>query len=87
MVNSSFQTLNNTEDSNGKRSSTNLIALPTQQDAQSQAWADASTSGARVFVCHIYEQGKRNHLVFSLPFNLLLEIGKITDCRYQKTQV
>ncbi|MBD2043096.1 DNA sulfur modification protein DndB [Microcoleus sp. FACHB-672] len=84
MVNSSFQTLNNTEASNGKRSSTNLIALPTQQDAQSQAWADASTSGARVFVCHIYEQGKRNHLVFSLPFNLLLEMAKLQTADTKK---
>ncbi|HBE21261.1 MAG TPA: hypothetical protein DEG17_01955 [Cyanobacteria bacterium UBA11149] len=51
--------------------------MPTQQDAQSQAYADAATCGARVFLCHIYEQGRRNHLAFSLPFNLLLEMAKL----------
>lgn len=54
-----------------------ILLMPTQQDAQSQAYADAATCGARVFLCHIYEQGGRNHLAFSLPFNLLLEMAKL----------
>ena len=72
-----YQRANITDASNGKPSSANVVLMPTQQDAQSQAYADAATCGARVFLCHIYEQGKRNHLAFSLPFNLLLEMAKL----------
>ncbi len=58
--------------------------MPTQQDAQSQAYADAATCGARVFLCHIYEQGRRNHLAFSLPFNLLLEMAKLQSADHKR---
>jgi DGQHR domain-containing protein len=60
-------------------SSTNLIVLPTAQEAQAEAFSDAATSGARVFLCHVYEQGGRIHLTFSLPFNLLLEMGRLNS--------
>ena len=87
MVDSSYQTLQTvqtTNANNGKHFSTNIVMLPSQLDAQNQAWADASSSGARVFVCHIYEQGRRNHLVFSLPFNLLLEMAKLQTADNKK---
>lgn len=77
MIDSPYQTLPTVSANNGKRSSANIILLPTQQDAQSQAWADAGTSGARVFLCHVYEQGGRIHLAFSLPMNLLLEMARL----------
>ncbi|MCP2727540.1 DNA sulfur modification protein DndB [Limnofasciculus baicalensis] len=77
MLDSVYQRTNSIDTSNSKASSANLVLMPTQQDAQSQAYADAATCGARVFLCHIYEQGKRNHLAFSLPFNLLLEMAKL----------
>lgn len=54
-----------------------IVILPTAIDAQNVAFADASTSGARVFYCHIYEQGERTHLTFSLAFNLLLELVQL----------
>lgn len=71
---------------NGKRPSTNLILMETQQEALTQSYADASTSGARVFLCHIYQQGGRNHLVFSLPCNLLLELGKLQSAETKKNK-
>lgn len=71
---------------NGKNSSPNIVLLPTQQDAQSQAYADASTSGARVFLCHLYEQGKRIHLTFSLPFNLLIEMARLNSADAKKNK-
>jgi DGQHR domain-containing protein len=77
ILNTSFQTTSVSNTNNGKRSSANIVLLPSQQDAQNQAYADASTCGARVFLCHVYEQGKRNHLAFSLPFNMLLEMAKL----------
>jgi DNA sulfur modification protein DndB len=80
----SYPTLQTVEVGNGQRPSTNLVMLPTQQDAQSQAYADAATCGARVFLCHIYEQGKRHHLAFSLPFNLLLEMAKLQTADTKK---
>ena len=72
------------EINNGKQSSTNLVLMETQQEALTQSYADASTSGARVFLCHIYQQGGRNHLVFSLPCNLLLELGKLQSAETKK---
>ena len=71
---------------NGKRPSTNLVLMDTQQEALTQSYADASTSGARVFLCHIYQQGGRNHLVFSLPCNLLLELGKLQSAETKKNK-
>lgn len=75
---------NSTGQNSSKRSSANIVMLQTQQDAQNQAYADASTCGARVFLCHVYEQGKRIHLAFSLPFNLLLEMAKLQTADYKK---
>ncbi len=54
-----------------------IVILPTAIDAQNAAFADASTSGARFFYCHIYEQGERTHLTFSLAFNLLLDLVRL----------
>ena len=72
------------ETNNGKQASTNIVLMETQQEALTQSYADASTSGARVFLCHIYQQGGRNHLVFSLPCNLLLELGKLQSAETKK---
>ena len=74
----------NEANNNGKQASTNLVLMETQQEALTQSYADASTSGARVFLCHIYQQGGRNHLVFSLPCNLLLELGKLQSAETKK---
>ena len=79
-----IQSLPTNEINNGKQASTNLILMETQQEALTQSYADASTSGARVFLCHIYQQGGRNHLVFSLPCNLLLELGKLQSAETKK---
>lgn len=72
-----YYRVNSRDPCHSKPDNGNILLMPTQQDAQSQAYADAATCGARVFLCHIYEQGRRNHLAFSLPFNLLLEMAKL----------
>lgn len=84
MLDSVYQRTNSIDTSNSKASSANLVLMQTQQDAQSQAYADAATCGARVFLCHIYEQGRRNHLAFSLPFNLLLEMAKLQSADHKR---
>jgi DGQHR domain-containing protein len=84
MLDSVYHRTNSIDTSNSKASSANIVLMPTQQDAQSQAYADAATCGARVFLCHIYEQGRRNHLAFSLPFNLLLEMAKLQSADHKK---
>ncbi|HEY9635162.1 MAG TPA: DNA sulfur modification protein DndB [Coleofasciculaceae cyanobacterium] len=86
MLNSPYQTINTLDTSNGKRSSANIVLLQTQQDAQTQAWADAGTSGARVFLCHVYEQGGRIHLAFSLPMDLLLEMARLQTADAKKNK-
>ena len=80
------QSLSTVETNDGKNPSTNLVLMETQQEALTQSYADASTSGARVFLCHIYQQGGRNHLVFSLPCNLLLELGKLQSAETKKNK-
>jgi len=86
MLNSPYQTMPSENGGNGKRSSANVVLLPTQQEAQNQAYADAATSGARVFLCHLYEQGQRTHLTFSLPFNLLLEMARLQTADTKKNK-
>lgn len=86
MLDSSYQTLQTVNDNSGKRSSANVVLLPTQQEAQNQAFADSATSGARVFLCHVYEQGKRTHLTFSLPFSLLLEMARLQTADTKKNK-
>lgn len=81
-----IQSLQTIKVNNGKRPSTNLVLMETQQEALTQSYADASTSGARVFLCHIYQQGGRNHLVFSLPCNLLLELGKLQSAETKENK-
>lgn len=75
-----------TKNSVNRATTTNIVLMETQQEALTQSYADASTSGARVFLCHIYEQGGRNHLVFSLPCNLLLELGKLQSAETKKNK-
>ena len=58
---------------------TNVIFLDTERDALDQATRSAATSGARLFICHVYEQGNRTHLAFSLSLKLLLEIAKLNS--------
>ncbi|MBD2540901.1 DNA sulfur modification protein DndB [Coleofasciculus sp. FACHB-SPT36] len=86
MLDSPYQTVSTVDINNGKRSSANIVILPTQQEAQSQAWADAGTSGARVFLCHVYEQGRRIHLAFSLPMDLLLEMARLQTADAKKNK-
>lgn len=74
-----IQTLELNDTKNGKRSGADVVVLSTQSDAQAQAYSDAATSGARVFLCHVYEQGGRTHLTFSLPFSLLLEMARLNS--------
>lgn len=69
-----------------KRPRANVKYMASQKEAQEQAYADASTSGSRVFLCHVYKQGGRNHLVFSLPYNLLLEFGKLQSAETKKNK-
>lgn len=71
---------------NGKKSSANVVFMASQKEAQEQAYADASTSGSRVFLGHVYQQGGRNHLVFSLSCNLLLELGKSQSAESKKNK-
>ncbi|MDJ0658398.1 MAG: DNA sulfur modification protein DndB [Crocosphaera sp.] len=82
-----FDTINSSQSvDNRKRPSANIINVSTQQEAQTQAFADAATSGARVFICHIYEQGGRPHLVFSLPLNILVELAKLQSAETKKNK-
>jgi DNA sulfur modification protein DndB len=62
-----------------KSPNTNVIFLDTERDALDQATRSAATSGARLFICHVYEQGNRTHLAFSLSLKLLLEIAKLNS--------
>ncbi len=62
-----------------KRSSANVIPLPTAKEAQEQAYQDSMTSGARTFICHVYEQGQRTHLAFSLSLSMLLELARLNS--------
>jgi len=87
MLDNPYQNLSTVNFNKGKRSSANVILLDTQQNAQNQAYADAATCGARVFLCHLYEQGKRTHLTFSLPFNLLLEMARLQTADTRKTNL
>ncbi|MBD2482017.1 DNA sulfur modification protein DndB [Planktothrix sp. FACHB-1365] len=75
-----------TEEHPQKRSSAEIIMLPTQQDAINQAFTDAATCGARVFQCHVYEQGQRVHLAFCLSFEQLLEMAKFQTADKKKNR-
>ncbi len=66
--------------------STNVIFLDTERDALDQATRSAATSGARLFICHVYEQGNRTHLAFSLSLKLLLEIAKLNSADGKKNK-
>lgn len=79
-----IQTLEINNSKNVTHSGANVIVLSTQSDAQTQAYADASTSGARVFLCHVYQQGGRTHLTFSLSFKLLLEMARLNRADSKK---
>lgn len=81
-----IQSLSSIETNNGNRPSANIVFMASQKEAQEQAYADASTSGARVFLCHVYQQGGRNHLVFSLSCNLLLEFGRLQSAETKKNK-
>ncbi len=65
---------------------TNVIFLDTERDALDQATRSAATSGARLFICHVYEQGNRTHLAFSLSLKLLLEIAKLNSADGKKNK-
>ena len=70
----------------GYRSSADLVHCQRQDEAQTLAFADSATSGARVFICHVYEQGGRTHLVFSLPCSLLIELAKLQSAEAKKNK-
>lgn len=65
---------------------TNVIFLETERDALDHATRSAATSGARLFICHVYEQGNRTHLAFSLSLKLLLEIAKLNSADGKKNK-
>ncbi|MEG3438862.1 DNA sulfur modification protein DndB [Pannus brasiliensis CCIBt3594] len=67
-------------------SSADLVQCQRQDEAMSQAFADAATSGARTFICHVYEQGGRTHLVFSLPLTMLLELARLQSAEAKKNK-
>jgi DNA sulfur modification protein DndB len=69
-----------------KSPKTNVIFLDTEKDAHDQASRSAATSGARLFICHVYEQGNRTHLAFSLSLKLLLEIAKLNSADGKKNK-
>jgi DNA sulfur modification protein DndB len=69
-----------------KSPNTNVIFLDTERDALDQATRSAATSGARLFICHVYEQGNRTHLAFSLSLKLLLEIAKLNSADGKKNK-
>jgi len=71
---------------NQKRATANIVRLETQQEALNQAYADAATSGARVFLCHIYQQGGRYHLGFSMPLNVLVELARLQSADKKKNK-
>ena len=75
-----------TEEQPQKRSSAEIVMLPTQQDALTQSSADSATCGARVFQCHVYEQGQRVHLAFCLSFKQLLEMAKFQTADKKKNR-
>jgi DNA sulfur modification protein DndB len=68
------------------KSANNIILLDTQKDALDQASQDIATSGARLFICHVYEQGNRTHLAFSLTLKLLLEIARLNSADGKKNK-
>jgi hypothetical protein len=75
-----------TEEHPQKRSSAEIIVMQRQEDAVNQAFADAATCGARVFQCHVYEQGQRVHLAFCISFEQLLEMAKFQTADKKKNR-
>jgi DNA sulfur modification protein DndB len=71
---------------NNQSANTNVIFLDTERDALDQATRSAATSGARLFICHVYEQGHRTHLAFSLSLKLLLEIARLNSADGKKNK-
>lgn len=64
----------------------NLVHQKTAKDALEQAYQDSMTSGARTFICHVYEQGQRTHLAFSLPLKMLLELARLNSADGKKNK-
>ncbi len=71
---------------NTQSAGSNVIFLDTERDALDQATRSAATSGARLFICHVYEQGHRTHLAFSLSLKLLLEIARVNSADGKKNK-
>ncbi|NJO80467.1 MAG: DGQHR domain-containing protein [Cyanobacteria bacterium RM1_2_2] len=61
------------------QSGAEIVVLQTESEAQQQAFADAATSGARVHLTHVYEQGRRTHLTMSMPNKLIIEMAKLNS--------
>jgi DNA sulfur modification protein DndB len=76
----------NSNSSAVNRSSADLVHCDRQDIALAQAGADAATSGARTFICHVYEQGGRTHLVFSFPMVMLLELAKLQSAEAKRNK-
>jgi len=62
------------------------VVLETQFEAQRQAYANASISGSRVFLCHLYRQAGREHLLFSVPCSLLLQLAQSQRTKTRKNK-
>jgi DNA sulfur modification protein DndB len=71
---------------NTQSADSNVIFLDTERDALDQATRSSATSGARLFICHVYEQGNRTHLAFSLSLKLLLEIARLNSADGKKNK-
>lgn len=63
-----------------------IVYCQKQEEAQNQAFADSTTSGSRVLLGHVYKQGGRTHLVFSLPCTMLLELAKLQSAEAKKNK-
>lgn len=59
------------------QSGAEIVVLQTESEAQQQAFADAATSGARVHLTHVYQQGGRTHLTMSMSNKLIIEMAKL----------
>lgn len=61
------------------KSCADMVVLTSVDEAMRSAQTDASTSGARVFNCTVYQQGGRTHISFSVSFDLLVELAKFNS--------
>ncbi|WP_310415153.1 DNA sulfur modification protein DndB [Chamaesiphon sp. OTE_8_metabat_110] len=64
---------------NSLQSGSEIVVLQTESEAQQQAFADAATSGARVHLTHVYQQGGRTHLTMCMSNKMIVEMAKLNS--------